>query len=233
MKLELPRRDEPELMDQPGHDAAVLAGTVDDLRRVNMWLGGPRLSLRAFERLTVDVPSGSELSVVDVGTGGADVAVAIVDWARSRGFRPRVVATDVSEEMLALAARRRGEGLETALADARELPFADRSFDLSTCSLVLHHFGPDDAVTVLRELARVARLGVVVNDLVRGWLGYAGAWVGSRVATRNPITRHDAPASVRRAYTRRELAELARSAGLEPVRFDHFLFYRVSMSWQR
>ena len=233
MKLELRRRDEPELMDQPGHDSAVLAGTVDDLRRVNRWLGGTRLTLRAFERLTMDLPTGAELSVVDVGAGGADVAVAIVEWARSRKLRPRVVATDVSREMLALAERRRVEGLETALADARDLPFADRTFDLSTCSLVLHHFGPDEAVTVLRELARVCRRGVVVNDLVRGWLGYGGAWIAGRVATRNPITRHDAPVSVRRAYTRAELADLARRAGLEAVRFDGFLFYRVAMSWQR
>ena len=43
--------------------------------------------------------------------------------------------------------------------------------------MVVHHLEPADAVALLREMARVARLGVVVNDLVRGRLYWAGAWV--------------------------------------------------------
>ena len=83
---------------------------------------------------------------------------------------------------------------------------------------------------MLGEMRRVARRGVVVNDLVRGWLGYAGAWLLSRAVTRNPLTRHDAPLSARRAYTRAEMVALAARAGLGPLVFEGFLGYRATMT---
>ena len=82
-------------------------------------------------------------------------------------------------------------------------------------------------------MGRVARRGVVVNDLVGAWIGLAGAWIVGYVATRNPITRHDAPLSARRAYMRAELLQLAACAGLQPVAIDGWLGYRVAIAARR
>jgi hypothetical protein len=71
---------------------------------------------------------------------------------------------------------------------------------------------------MLREMRRVARLGVVVNDLERSRVGLLGAWLIGHLLTANRLTRHDAPLSVRRAYTAMEMATMLRSAGLVPVR---------------
>ena len=79
-------------------------------------------------------------------------------------------------------------------------------------------------------MRRVARRGVIVNDLVRGWFGYLGAWLLTRVLSDNPLTRHDGPLSVRRAYTPVEMARLAERAGLGPVVFSGLLGYRVTMT---
>ena len=230
LPLRLPRKDERERLDEPGHDRVLLVGALADLRRVNRWLGGARLTLGALERLVGELRPADELSVLDVGSGASDIPRAIVPWALARRLRPRVVATDVSADILGLARTPDAVGLEFAVADARELPFPDASFDVATCSLLLHHFDPDGAVAVLREMRRVSRRGIVVNDLVRGWLGYGGAWALSRVFTSNPLTRHDAPLSVRRAYTRAELAELAALADVGPVEFTGWLGYRVAMT---
>jgi SAM-dependent methyltransferase len=230
--LALSRRDQPELLEAPGQDPALLAGSLDDLARINRWLGGTRLTVRALERLTAGLPAGAELSVLDVGGGGGDIGAAVVGWARRRRLQLRLVVSDLSPAMLDLASARaaREDGVSVALADARALPFADDSFDVAISSLLLHHLSPGDAVTALREMGRVARAGVVANDLVRGWLGYVGARLVTRLITRNPITRHDGPVSVRRAYTGPELAALARRAGLVPVHLDGFLGYRVAMT---
>jgi hypothetical protein len=99
-------------------------------------------------------------------------------------------------------------GLSLRVADGLALPYPDGAFDVAHCSMVVHHLEPTDAVALLREMARVARLGVVVNDLVRGRLFWAGAWVMSHAATRNQLTRNDAPLSVRRAFSRAELRAL-------------------------
>ena len=103
------------------------------------------------------------------------------------------------------------------MADGRGLPFADGAFDIAHASMVVHHLDPDDAVAFLRELRRVARHGLVVNDLVRGRLNWLGAWLLIHATATSRFTRHDGPLSVRRAYTRAELLDLVAAAGLEPV----------------
>jgi ubiquinone/menaquinone biosynthesis C-methylase UbiE len=105
-------------------------------------------------------------------------------------------------------------GLELHVGDGRSLPFPDRSFDIAHASLLLHHLEPTAAVAVLGEMSRVARRGIVVNDLLRGRLAWLGAWLLSHLATRNRYTRYDGPLSVRRAYTVPELTSLIAAAGL-------------------
>ena len=249
------RADEPELLDRPGHDPALVAGNLADLGRVNRWLGGVRLTIQALDRLTRELNPGDDLTIVDLATGGADIPAAIAAWARRRGLRAWILATDISLDILSLApgdgpgrecpapagpvqttrtperpACRDSAAVQLAVADARCLPFTDRGFDVAICSLALHHLSPDEAVSMLAEMRRVARRGVIVNDLVRNWLGFLGAWVLGHTLTRNPLTRHDAPLSARRAYTRAEMIALARRAGLRPVTFDGFLGYRVAMT---
>ena len=234
----LVRTDEPEWMDAPEHDPAVLADNLGDLRRVNRWVGGVRLTLRGLERLTADLRPGASITVIDLATGGADIPRAVARWARRRGLQARVLATDLSPAILALAANRlrprRPSAAESPLvlaaADARRLPLADGSVDYAICSLALHHQVPADALAMLREMRRVARRGVVVNDIVRCWKGYWGARLITRLASGNPLTHHDGPLSVRKAYTTTEMAALAAQAGLARVAFEGFLGYRVAMT---
>jgi hypothetical protein len=66
-------------------------------------------------------------------------------------------------------------------------------------------------------MARVARRGVIVNDLSRGRLALAGARVMTSLLTRHRLTRHDGPLSVQRAYTIKEMRAFIVVAGLRPV----------------
>lgn len=223
------RAAESEMLDQSGHDPALLAGNLADLRRVNRWFGGVRLTIAGLDVLTPDLRHGDSLRVIDVATGGADIPVAVAKWARRRGLRTHILATDRSAEILRLAECPGADRVDFAIADACHLPFADDSFDVAICSLVLHHLSPEEAVSMLQEMRRVARRGIVMNDLVRNWPGYAGAWLFSRALTNNRLTRHDAPLSARRAYTRREMAALLSSAGLSPLSSVGFLGYRIAL----
>jgi ubiquinone/menaquinone biosynthesis C-methylase UbiE len=213
-----------ELLDGDLADTATLDGNLRDLARVNRRFGGTDLSLRAIRSLVAmgtGNPDLGELRVLDAGTGAADIPLAIVQcpgpW-RSIA----VTAVDSRAEILdsarrvspALADR---ENVALSIADGRSLPFADGAMDVAHASLVLHHLGEDDAVRFLRELARVAGRGVVINDLQRGFLEWLGAWLVLHAMTRNRFTLHDGPLSVRRAYTRAEVGRLLRQAGLRPV----------------
>jgi SAM-dependent methyltransferase len=208
--------DVEELLDGPLDDGRVLVGNLRDLTRANRWLGGVRLSALGLAALA---PADMPLSVVDVGTGAADIPLALIDRARAGRRRLSITAVDNRPEILDAAVLAQPRLTTTAdlalrVADGRALPFSDRSFDIAHTSLVLHHLEPPAAVDLLREMARVARRGVVVNDLVRGRVAWLGAWLLSHLATTNRFTRHDAPLSVSRAYTVAELTSLIAAAGL-------------------
>ena len=209
-----------ELLDGPLDEPATLDGNLRDLRRINRWLGGVALSAAALEALAAH---RAELTLLDVGTGGGDIPIALAKLARTRRRRLHAVGIDNRPEVLAAAVRTRpsnieADGIELHVGDGRRLGYADRSFDVAHASLLLHHLDPAVAVETLREMGRVARLGVVVNDLDRTPIGWVGAWLLGHLLTGNRYTRHDAPLSVRRAYRPHEAAVLLYAAGLRPVR---------------
>ena len=99
-------------------------------------------------------------------------------------------------------------------ADARHLPLADGEVDVAHASMLLHHLDPDDAVVALAEMRRVARLGVVINDLRRGLIAFAMISAAVLALSRGRYTRHDGVLSARRAYTVAEMDTLAARAGM-------------------
>jgi ubiquinone/menaquinone biosynthesis C-methylase UbiE len=215
-----------EHLDGALDDGTILAGNLRDLRRINRILGGTDLSLRAIRSLVKPAfpPAGAPpetLRVLDVGTGAADIPMAIIR-ARGPWRSVHVTATDSRPEVLE-AAQAISPGLASqanlslTVTDGRALPYADGAFHVVHASLVLHHLDPGDGIRFLRELARVASIGVVVNDLARGWSSWLGAWLLLHAMTRNRFTLHDGPLSVRRAYTRPEARALLAEAGLRPV----------------
>lgn len=227
-----PHSDAAELLDTPGTiPAPTLAHNLRDIRRVNRFAGGTAVVLRHLPELLDGVSRGTTITLLDIATGSGDIPRALVRWERRHGYDLRVLATDVSEDVLAVARRETaGEPTITIEAcDARALPYRDGAFDIAVCSLALHHFPRAEAVRVLAEMSRVSRRGIILNDLVRTWPGYVGAWLLGNATTTNRLTRHDAPLSILRAFTPDELAEMAREAGLTNIIVTPHLFWRMAL----
>jgi SAM-dependent methyltransferase len=218
-----------ELLDAPAHERAELAQALDQIAEVNRWLGGQRAVLRALAPM---LQRHRMNRVLDIGTGSADIPLAIDAWARRHGFGVCIIATDRHPQMHAVAAARTATapGIVIGAADALALPFRQRSVDVVLLSLTLHHFEPDAQLCALREAGRVARRAVIINELERSWLNYFGA--RGLAATRwrgNRLTRHDGPLSVLRAFRREELAALARATHLRVESLQRTFFRRLVM----
>ncbi len=211
-------------MDRPVEAPDELEGNLADIAFANRWLGGHAPVCREVRR------SGAR-TILDVGSGAGDVSQALVRDGRRRGVDVRVTCLDRSAEMIAIARARTGgdERLTFVQGEGERLPFAGESFDAVICTLALHHFEPAPARALLREMRRVARLTPVVADLARSAPAYAATWLYARVASRNRLTRHDAPLSVRRAYDPREAAALAREAGWHAPYVRREAFFRMTL----
>jgi SAM-dependent methyltransferase len=214
-----------ELMDDRIESVSELEENLADIEFANRTFGGIAPVLREIRRC-------GARTLLDVCCGSADVPLAIARDARGRGASVALTVLDCSEEMLTIA-RRRGRaepGITFTVGNATALPFSDAAFDAVTCNLALHHFEPAAACALLRELRRVARVLPLVCDLRRSPLAFAAALGWSQLFSRNRLTRHDAPLSVRRAYTAREARALAFAAGWAAPRVRAEPFFRMTIA---
>jgi len=219
-------------MDRPGNTPAELEGALDDIRSVNRFLRGSSILVDAVLPFVLAEPPGATLSVLDVGTGGADLPRALVAAARRRGRTIRVVAVDRDPVTIAYA-RRASVGLaeiETREADAFDLPFAPASFDIVTASMFLHHFEHADAARLLAGFRSIARRAVFINDLRRHVVPWAFIGLAARATRRHPMFVHDAPLSVLRGFTDEELRAVARDAGAADATVERRVPYRLLLT---
>lgn len=224
------RRQHKEWMDDFSIRDERLRRALYDLRGVGRWLGGYatlREGLRPF------LARGRTLRVLDLGSGLADGPEHLARWGDRRGTPIEVVALEANDATVAYARSYLDERLPPSLrtrvevvhGDALKPPFEDGTFDVVTASLFLHHFEGDEAVTLLHVMDRLARCGIVVSDLHWHPLAYAGIWVIGHVLPVSAMFAHDGPLSVRRGFTRGELTDLARQAGLSDANIGwHWAF---------
>jgi len=227
------RSAEPEIMDGGEFSGEELRDCLSALRRVNRFLGGRRaLSQHLFPMIEALGAQGSRpITILDVGTGSADLPVTIVEWARSRGITVDVTVIDLND-LAAREAHIRTQALPeiTVLAaDALNLPFADHSFDFVLASMFLHHFETKGAARILRSFARVARVAFLINDLRRHLVAFYSIKMLTRVISRNRLFRYDAALSVLRGFTERDVSDIALAAGL-PLRVSRSFPFRVILT---
>jgi ubiquinone/menaquinone biosynthesis C-methylase UbiE len=200
-----------EALDRPGAPRAVVETTLKDIARINAWLGGRSAAAFGLDALLHGALPGRPLTLLDVGAGSGD----IVHYLTRRAARRGVTLTPLVMERHPVAARLcRQAGLPVVLSDGARLPLSHRSVDVVLLSQVLHHLTRESAATLLRELNRVARLGVVVADLRRHVAAALGIWLASYPLRLHPVTRRDGVTSVRRGFTPAELVQVLRLAGV-------------------
>lgn len=109
----------------------------------------------SLARMVELVEPQSDWLALDIATAAGHTALTFAPHVEA------VVATDLTPEMVALAAERAAElghdNVRTQLADAEDLPFDEATFDLVTCRIAPHHF-PNPEVFI-SEVSRVLRTG--------------------------------------------------------------------------
>jgi SAM-dependent methyltransferase len=225
---------EPEVMDQPGLDRARHFQALRGLERINFWsntAGTLWAALAALARQTAPRP----LRVLDLASGGGDVATGLWHRARRRGVRLEIDGCDLNPDAVRYA-RERAAGNGAAVGffthDALAGPLPE-GYDVHFCSLFLHHLDDDQAVDLLRRMSRAAARLVLVNDLVRSRTGLLLAHVAVRVLTTSPVVHVDGPRSVAAAFTIAEARSLAGRAGLHGARVGRRWPCRFLLQWSR
>lgn len=227
------RSDERELMDSGKVSAEELAEALDFLSASNAFLGGWAVMR---ERLEVWSPAWDKrriITMLDVGTGAADLPMRILNWGRQRRFKITIVGIDTDPTVLELARRRTEEEPYLTLVHSDLASFAAEGgrFDYVLGSLFLHHVPPAELVNTLRLCDGLAEKGLLFSDLRRCAAAYAG--VRALTCLGGRVTRNDGPLSVRRSFLPEELETAASDAGLRYVKVRRGPFFRLSLAGEK
>lgn len=204
---------------------------------------------RAWRRATVKMSGvGAGDSVLDVCCGTGDLAF---EFAKVVGSTGRVVGTDFTPEMLAIArdkAARIPVDKETGKrpdvpfqqADTLALPFPDNSFDC--CSVAWGIRNVQDVSAGLREMTRVVKPGgrvVILECTQPRWKLFAAVnrwymnrvvpWIGQRLSGSKHKAYSYLPDSVALFPDAPRLATMMDEAGLKDVRFRYLMMGVVAI----
>ncbi len=225
--------DEDEWMDTCPFDPVQARRALAYLGLTNRRFGGTEAVLGHFRRWARRWRPGEPVNILDVGTGGADIPVALARWGRETGHPIRITAVELQPPVAELAREsvRAYPEITVLVRDLRDIP-KELTFDYVTASLFLHHMPLALRAETLHCLDRRARRGLVVSDLRRSlpayWAVGLSSWIwGDR------MVRHDGPLSVRRAFRVEELAALAAEAGLGYLSARRESWFRVSLAGER
>lgn len=214
------RKVVPEWLDADQGTAKQVSDSLNDLQRINTLFGGVS-STTALIRKVARESGAQRLSLLEVASGAGFVPQAAQEW----------LAGNVELEISLLDRARThlpSNCVPTYVGDALALPFPDNSFDVISCGLFLHHLDGAQALHFAQESLRVARRAVIISDLIRSRVHLVLTHVGLPLF-RSPITWHDAPASVRAAYTPEEVRAMLANCGARKIEMSTHYLYRMGV----
>ncbi|QNJ31790.1 S-adenosyl-L-methionine-dependent methyltransferase [Synechococcus sp. PROS-9-1] len=227
------RDRQPEVMDQPGLDPKEHAKALMGLRRINAISRCSAGLFRPIEALAITQPA-KPLRVLELACGGGDTAIDLALMAKRKGLSLDIHACDLNPEAVAIAqtnAVRRQAALTVFTADALAKPTDRNSFDVVYCTLFAHHLDELDVVRLLEVMALRSRKLVLVDDLIRSRLGFALAWIGTRLLSRSWVVHTDGLLSVRAALQPDEMKSIAMQAGLKDAQIKRSWPERYLLNW--
>ena len=225
---------EPEMMDQAelhgGKPSAELERDLANLRWLNRRFGAISLLRHFLKRwLGKTLPGFEPFRILDLATGEGDLPREIVTWCRKRGLSVEIDAVDFNPATLAVAVARSRDFPEIRFHQGDIRIWGSGTWDCVLCSLALHHFSNEDAVTVLGNARRLSSRHLLVADLERSIGGVLGIRLLTALLLREPMTVHDARLSIRRAFSFLEFAHLATAAGWENFHHARFPITRQAL----
>jgi ubiquinone/menaquinone biosynthesis C-methylase UbiE len=219
----------PEWLDTDSGTPAEIATALSDLQHINQWFGGIAVTQSMIAQVARTLRRSS-LSLLEVAAGAGYAPQAASNRLRKLGVALQVTLLDRASSHLKNGC---GNGTSAVAGDALALPFAEGSFDLVGCCLFAHHLEPRELVQFVNEGLRVCRGAVIINDVIRDPIHLALVYL-SLPLYRSRFTHHDAPASVRRAYTFREMQQMLGETTAAKVEIERRPLFRMgAIVWKR
>lgn len=199
-----------ELLDAPNIPAEDIFQNMRELNFINTYLGGHRITRKAFRLLAAQRKS---LHVLEIGCGGGDNLRVIQTAAKDAGQAIQLSGVDLNPDCIAFA-KQQNPDIEWICADYRELSMASKP-DIIFSSLFCHHFTDEELTEQLRWMHTNSKCGFFINDLHRHPCAYFSIRWLTQLFSSSYLVKQDAPLSVLRGFKRSEWESLLAQAGIQ------------------
>lgn len=193
-----------EIMDDFSIQDERIDEALNELKIINKYLGGittTKSALRYFIQSKND-----ELKILDIGSGSSDNLFA----AKSKYPNFQIISLDKN-----LRALSNSKNLLAKInADAFSLPLKNKSYDIVHAALFIHHFTEEQIQILLKEFLRIARKGIIINDLQRSRFALLGIKILTVLFSKSEMVKNDGPLSVKRGFTRQEILKFLSDVGI-------------------
>jgi 2-polyprenyl-3-methyl-5-hydroxy-6-metoxy-1,4-benzoquinol methylase len=222
------RSDEIEIMDNLDCKGEVVHQTLRELEIINRWLGGNAVTVDAVRQLILMTPR-QEFSIADLGCGSGDMLKLLYQWGNKNGVRFNLTGIDANPHVIDFAKSNCGDyPIKFETLNILSPEFQKREFDIVIGTLFYHHFSTSTLIDFFLKLKGQVRTGIIINDIHRHWFAYHSIRLLTRLFSRSSMVRFDAPLSVRRAFTRKEMIEVLEKSGLIPF----LMRWKWAFRWQ-
>ncbi len=210
-----------ELLDEDNIPFVAIQRNMQELNFINTWLGGHAITIEGFKKLA---GKRKQLSVCEIGCGGGDNLLAIKNWCIQKGIKLEMIGVDIKKECIDFAkGRSASDASVTFITADYSLVTFDKKPDIIFSSLFCHHFTNEELIFQFKWMKENSKLGFFINDLHRNVLAYFSIKFLTTLFSSSYLVKNDAPLSVQRGFTKKELESMLIAAGLNS-------FY-VSWKW--
>lgn len=217
-------------MDDFELDRASLEQTLAELKTINTWLGGNKVTLSGLEKVLNMLPYKESYLIADMGCGRGDMLLLMAKWARKKNLKIEFIGVDANASIIAQAKQHTQAYKEISYIHANvfEDKWLEQEIDIVTATLFTHHLSTTDLQMLLSHLHHAKVSALVINDLHRHRLAYIGIRILTSLFSRSPMVCYDGPLSVLRSFTLKDWQEILRPSNWP----NHSLKWFWAFRWQ-
>ncbi len=209
------RSEAPETMDDFTMEGEILRDALDKIAAINQLLGGNGVTLNGIKVLLKSKPKAQHIRIIDIGCGNGDMLRTLANYAKQHNLNFSLIGIDANSFTIAHA-RQLSINYPNISYECKDIfENLNDDCDIMLCTLTLHHFKDKEILFLLENFKKLARIGVVINDLHRSALAYYLFKAICFIFRLNAMSRDDGLVSILRGFKKVDLLTYSKLLNLK------------------
>jgi ubiquinone/menaquinone biosynthesis C-methylase UbiE len=206
------RSQQVEIMDDLDFKGEEMKNLLGDLKYVNKWLGGNKITFDGIEKLLCDNSKKEAITILDIGCGDGELLRNCAKYAENNNLKLKCIGLDFNKNILEYAENQSKDfpNIKFQKVDAFLEEELIPNCDIAVCTLFLHHFSNEKIEKLLNILLKKSNNGLVINDLQRSRIAFNLFKIVSKLFLKTKTAKYDGLVSIARGFKKDELEYISK-----------------------